>query len=123
MTIQAHLTGTELTDIKELVQLVDRLWQCHSPQVVAAVPVDDGQSEEDTGEVCATFSAKRRPQEKQGDQQGHQKGQQGCQQGQQVASGKFSKGKGGKYLCRKHAQYGEDAHYCGDRRNCTWSGN
>ena len=27
-TIQAHLAGTELTDLKELAQLADRLWQC-----------------------------------------------------------------------------------------------
>ena len=59
VTIQAHLTGTELTDIKELAQLADRLWQCHGPQVVGAVPVDNWQSEEDTGEVCAAFLAKR----------------------------------------------------------------
>ena len=120
MAIQAHLTGTELTDIKELAQLADRLWQCHGPQVVAAVPVDDSQSEEDTGEVCATFSAKRRPQQKQGGQQGHQ---QGRQQGQQVASGKSSKWKGNNYLSHKHGQFGEDAHFCSDKKNCTWSGN
>ena len=35
VTIQAHLTGTELTDIKELAQLADRLWRCHGPQVGA----------------------------------------------------------------------------------------
>ena len=29
LTIQAHLTGTELTDLKELAQLADRLWQCN----------------------------------------------------------------------------------------------
>ena len=29
-TIQAHLTGTELTDLKELAQLADRLWECSS---------------------------------------------------------------------------------------------
>ena len=119
VTIQAHLTGTELTNIKELAQLADRLRQCHGPQVVAAVPVDNGQSEEDTGEVCAPFSAKRRPQQKQGGQQGHQQGQ----QGQQVAIGKSSKEKGGKYLCHKHAQFGEDAFFCGDKKNCTWSEN
>ena len=39
VTIQAHLTGTELTNIKELAQLADRLWQCHGPQVVVAVPL------------------------------------------------------------------------------------
>ena len=81
--------------------------------------MDDGQTEEDTGEVCAAFLAKRRPQQKQGGQQGHHKGQ----QGQQVASGKSSKGKGGKYLCFKHAQFGEDAFFCADKKNCTWLGN
>ena len=75
VTIQAHLTGTELTDIKELAQLADRLWQCHGPQAVAAVPLDDRQSEEDTGEVFAAVPARRRPQQKQGGQQGHHKGQ------------------------------------------------
>ena len=73
----------------------------------------------DTCEVFAAVPAKRRPQQKQGGQQGHHKGQ----QGQQVASGKSSKGTGGKYLCAKHAQYGEDAFFCGDKKNCTWSGN
>ena len=42
VTIQAHLTGIELTDIKELAQLADRQWQCYGPQAVVAVPVDDG---------------------------------------------------------------------------------
>ena len=36
-TIQAHLTGMELTDLKELAQLADRLWQCNPSQPVAAV--------------------------------------------------------------------------------------
>ena len=69
--------------------------------------------------MVAADPAKRRPQQKQGGQQGHHKGQ----QGQQVAGGKSSKGTGGKYLCAKHAQYGEDAFFCGDKKNCTWSGN
>ena len=47
LTIQAHLAGTELTNLKELAQMVDRLWLCNSPQPVAAVPVDEGQLEED----------------------------------------------------------------------------
>ena len=33
-TIQAHLTGTELTDLKELAQLADRLWHCNPSQPV-----------------------------------------------------------------------------------------
>ena len=39
-TIQAHLTGMELTDLKELAQLAqlaDRLWQCNPSQPVVAV--------------------------------------------------------------------------------------
>ena len=44
-TIQAHLTGTELTDLKELAQLADRLWQCNPSQQVAAV-AGELQSEE-----------------------------------------------------------------------------
>ena len=40
VTIQVHLAGTELTDLKELVQLADRLWQCNTPQPVAAVPAE-----------------------------------------------------------------------------------
>ena len=107
VTIQAHLTGTELTNIKELAQLADRLWQCHRPQAVAAVPVDEGQAEEDTSDVFAAVSAKRRPQYKQGSQQGHPMGQ----QDQQVAGGKSGRGKGGKFLCAKHARYGEDAFF------------
>ena len=40
-----------------------------------------------------------------------------------MASGKSSKGKGGKYLCFKHVQFGEDAFFCADKKNCTWLGN
>ena len=36
-TIQAHLTGTELNDLKELAQLAVRSWQCNLSQPVAAV--------------------------------------------------------------------------------------
>ena len=39
-TIQAHLTGTELTDLKELEQLADPLWQCNPSQLVAAVAAE-----------------------------------------------------------------------------------
>ena len=31
LTIQAHLAGTELTDLKELAQMADCLWLCHTP--------------------------------------------------------------------------------------------
>ena len=35
VVIQAHLTGAELIDLKDLAQLAERLWQCHGPQTVA----------------------------------------------------------------------------------------
>ena len=44
VVIQAHLAGTELTDLKELAQMADRLWLCHGPQTVAAVAVEEHQS-------------------------------------------------------------------------------
>ena len=59
-TIQAHLTGTEITDLKELVQLADRLWQCNPSQPLAAVAVEQ-QSDEESSEVVAAMPAKKRP--------------------------------------------------------------
>ena len=58
-TIQAHLTGTELTDLKELAQLADPLWQCNPSQSVAAVAAEL-QSEVES-EVAAAMPAKKRP--------------------------------------------------------------
>ena len=118
VVIQAHLAGMEITDLKELAQLADRLWQCHGPQTVAAVAVEEDQSD-DGSKVVAALLARRRPQKKQGGPHGHNKGQ----QGRQVAGNKSSKASGGKFLCHTHAKYGEDTFHCGDRRNCTWSGN
>ena len=57
-TIQAHLAGTELTDIKELAQMADWLWQCHGPQPVAAV--EEVQSEEEDEDVGAALQGKKR---------------------------------------------------------------
>ena len=75
VAIQVHLTGTELTDLKELAQMADRLWLCHGPKSVVAVSVEEGQSEDDSSEVVAAIPARRRPQH----QHGHPKGQQGQQ--------------------------------------------
>ena len=116
-TIQAHLAGTELTDLKELAQLADRLWQCNGPQAVAAVTTEEDQSD-DGGEVVAALPAKRWPQKKQGGPQGHNKGQ----QGQQMSGNKSGKAGGGS-LCWRHTRYGEDAFRCADKKTCSWSGN
>ena len=117
-TIQAHLAGTELTDLKELAQLADRLWQCNGPQAVAAVTTEEDQSD-DSGEVVAAMSAKKWPQKKQGGPQGHNKGQ----QSQQKDGNKSGKAGGGSFLCWRHARYGEDAFRCVNKKTCSWSGN
>ena len=118
VAIQAQPAGTELTNLEELVQMADRLWLCHGPQTVAAVAVEEDQSD-DGSKVVASLPARRRPQQKQGGPQGHNKGQ----QGPHVAGNKSGKASDGKYLCHTHAKYGEDAFHCADKRRCTWSGN
>ena len=50
VAIQAHLAGTELTDLKELAQMANCLWLCHGPQPVAAIPVEEYKSEEDSAD-------------------------------------------------------------------------
>ena len=50
MAIQAHLAGTDLTDLKELAQMANCLWLCHGPQPVAAIPVEEYKSEEDSAD-------------------------------------------------------------------------
>ena len=49
VAIQAHLAGTELTDLKELAQMANCLWLCHGPQPVAAIPVEEYKSEVSKG--------------------------------------------------------------------------
>ena len=106
LTIQAHLTGKELTDLKELAQLADHLWQCNCSQPVAAV-ADELQSDKET-EVVAML-AKKSPTSK------HYKSQQ-----HKTTSNKAGKVK---LLCWKHAKFGEDALSCADKKTCTWSEN
>ena len=77
------------------------------------MPVDEGQSEDDSSDVVAIIPAKRRPQNKQGGQQSHRKGQ-------QATGGKATMNKG---LCWRHQMYGEDTFHCANKKNCTWSGN
>ena len=117
VAIQAHLAGTELTEIKELAQMADRLWQCHGPAPVAAV--EELQSDDNNGDVVAAIPDKKQFQKKKG---GHSKGQQGSsgRQGQQAAGGKSREGRS---LCWIHEKYGKKARYCADESSCTWSGN
>ena len=117
VAIQAHLAGTELTDIKELAQMADWLWQCQGPAPVAAA--EKLQSDDDNGGVVAAIPDKKQFQKKKG---GHSKGQQGSssQQGQQAASGKSREGRS---LCWIHEKYGKKTRNCADESSCTWSGN
>ena len=55
-TIQAHLRCTELMDLKELA---DCLWQCNRSQPVAAVAAELQSDEE--SKVVAAMLAKKRP--------------------------------------------------------------
>ena len=89
LTIQAHLTGTEITDLKELVQLADCLWQCNPSQPVAAVAVEQ-QSDKESSEVVAAMPAKERPPNK------HYKNQQ-----HKSSSNKTGKVK---FICFKHTK-------------------
>ena len=117
VAIQAHLAGTELTEIKELAQMADRLWQCHGPAPVAAV--EELQSDDNNGDVVAAIPDKKQFQKKKG---GHSKGQQGSsgRQGQQAVC---SKSREGRSLCWIHEKYGKKACYCADESSCTWLGN
>ena len=58
-TIQVHLAGTKLTDLKELAQLADRLWQCNTPQPVAAILTEGVQSDDKSSEVVAAMLARK----------------------------------------------------------------
>ena len=107
LTIQANLTGTELTDLKELAQLADCLWQCNPSKLVAAVTAELQSDEE--SEMTAAMLAKKRHTSK------HYKSQQ-----HKPTSNKAGKVK---LLCWKHAKFGEDALNCADKKTCTWSEN
>ena len=71
------------------------------------------QSDDKSGEFVATMAARKQPTNKQSGQHGHHKNK-------QAAGGKAGKLK---FICFKHARYGEDAFNCADKKNCTWSGN
>ena len=79
--------------------MADRLWLCHTPQMMVAIQV-----EEDSGDVVTAMVAKKWPNFKQGQQ----------------APRKGGKSRG---LCRAHQKHGEDCYRYANKKNCTWSGN
>ena len=128
-SLQIHLSGTEMGDIRELTQNADHLWLCHGPQMVAAVQAQQEPGEEPEETVAAVAWQKRGPPSKKGEessstQQGggrngqRQRGQRGGQKGRQETSSSSSK-----WVCFKHSRWGSKAHFCEDEERCSFSGN
>ena len=88
--------------------MADRLWLCHTPQMMAAIQVEEDQHEEDGGDVLTAMVAKKWPNFKQG------------QPKSQQAPRKGGKSRG---LCWAHQKHGEDCYRYANKKNCTWSGN
>ena len=129
-SLQIHLSGTEMGNIKELTQTADRLWLCHGPQMVAAVQAQQEQGEEPEETVAAVAWQKRGPPSKKGEgsnstqqfssrsgQRQQRGGQRGGQRGKQEASNTS------KWVCFKHFRFGSRAHFCEDEERCSFSGN
>jgi len=135
-SLQIHLSGAEMGDLRELTQQADRLWLCHGPQPVAAVSVQQDELEETEETVAAVTWKGKGPPSKKGEgapsqqsgqrggkrggwsgRRGGQSGQRGQRGGQQEASSSS------KWVCFKHSTFGARAYFCEDEERCTFSGN
>ena len=112
-SLQIHLSGAEMGDLRELTQQADRLWLCHGPQPVAAVSSQQEEQEEPEETVAAIPWKGKGPPSKKGEgphnQQsgqrggkrggwsGRRSGQRGQRGGQQEASSSS------KWVCFKHS--------------------
>jgi len=77
-SLQIHLSGAEMGDLRELTQQADRLWLCHGPQPVAAVAVQQEELEEAEETVAAvTWKGKGPPNKKGEGAPNQQSGQRG----------------------------------------------
>jgi len=134
-SLQIHLSGAEMGDLRELIQQADRLWLCHSPQPVAAVSVQQEEPEEAEETVAAVTWKGKGPPNKKGEgapnQQSGQRGgwsgkrggwsgQRGGQRGQR---GGQQETNSSKWVCFKHSRFGSWAHFCEDEERCKYSGN
>ena len=134
-SLQIHLSGAEMGDLRELTQQADRLWLCHGQQPVAAVSSLEQQEMEEPEETVAAMPWKGKgPPSKKGEgppsQQSQQSGQRtggkrggwsgrrGGQRGQRGGQQEASK-----WVCFKHSQFGARAYFCEDEERCTFSGN
>ena len=136
-SLQIHLSGAEMGDLRELTQQADRLWLCHGPQPVAAVSSQLEEQEEQEETVAAIPWKGKGPPSKKGEgppsQQSQQSGQRtggkrggwsgrrGSQRGQR--GGQQEASSSSKWVCFKHSQFGARAYFCEDEERCTFSGN
>jgi hypothetical protein len=98
--LQAHLTGIDAADLKELAQRADQLWTTHRrPLPLAAVNAVDDQQQLDMVDAMA----------------GVQKAAKGKQ--------RFRKKKTLITYCFLHHKYGADAGKCENPDVCMWQGN
>jgi hypothetical protein len=94
--LQAHLSGCESVDLKELAQRADQLWTTHRrPSPLAAVAADAG-SEEDS--LVAAVQSKLNIKAKQGQK----------------------RKKKPVTFCYLHHKFGKDARRCDDPEVCMW---
>jgi len=66
-SLQIHLSGAEMGDLRELTQNADRIWLCHGPQPVAAVSVQQEETEETEETVAAVMWKGKGPPRKKGE--------------------------------------------------------
>jgi hypothetical protein len=95
--LQAHLSGCESVDLKELAQRADQLWTTHRrPSPLAAVATDAGASLEEDSLVAAVQSKM------------NIKAKQGQKKKKLVT------------FCFLHQKYGKDARPCDNPEACMW---
>jgi len=133
-SLQIHLSGAEMGDLRELTQQADRLWLCHGQQPVAAVSSLEQQEMEEPEETVAAMPWKGKgppskkgegPPNQQSGQRGGKRGgwsgRRGGQRGQR--GGQQEANSSSKWVCFKHSTFGARAYFCEDEERCTFSGN
>jgi hypothetical protein len=96
--LQAHLTGIDTANLKELAQRADQLWTTHRrPSPLAVVSAAEDQQAETSDAVAAVQKAA--------------KGKQGFRKKKLIT------------YCFLHHKYGKDARRCDNPESCMWQGN
>jgi hypothetical protein len=98
--LQAHLTGIDTANLKELAQRADQLWTTHRrPAPLAAVAAAAAPQAEEEAMVAAVQS------------KAGGKGKQGFRKKKLIT------------YCFLHHKYGKDARRCDNPESCMWQGN